>query len=87
VDLDQVLNACVENRVAVEINASPYRLDLDWRWARRALERGLKLVINPDAHSVEGLDHVRWGVTVARRAGATAADIVNCRDIGEFLER
>jgi DNA polymerase (family 10) len=77
----------VENRVAVEINASPYRLDLDWRWARRALERGLKLVINPDAHSVEGLDHVRWGVAVARRAGATAADIVNCRDIREFLER
>lgn len=87
VDLDQVLDACVENRVAVEINASPYRLDLDWRWARRALERGLKLVINPDAHSVEGLDHVRWGVAVARRAGATAADIVNCRDIREFLER
>jgi len=87
VDLERVLDACVEHRVAVEINASPYRLDLDWRWARRALDKGLKLVINPDAHSVEGLDHVRWGVAVARRAGATVADIVNCHDIEEFLER
>lgn len=87
VDLERVLAACAEEGVAVEINASPYRLDLDWQWARRALERGIKLVINPDAHSIEGLDNVRWGVAVARRAGATAADIVNCGDIDEFLER
>ena len=87
VDLERVLDACAEEGVAVEINASPYRLDLDWRWVRRALDKGLKLMINPDAHSTEGLDHVRWGVAVARKAGATAADIVNCHDIDEFLER
>ncbi len=87
VDLERVLDGCAENGVAVEINASPYRLDLDWRWARRALDRGIKLVISPDAHSVEGLDNVRWGVDVARKAGATAAEIVNCGDIGAFLER
>jgi len=86
VDLERVLDACAAAGVAVEINASPYRLDLDGRWARRALEKGLKLVINPDAHSIEGLDHVRWGVAVARRAGATVEDIVNCQDIDEFLE-
>jgi DNA polymerase (family 10) len=87
VDLERVLDGCAENGVAVEINASPYRLDLDWRWARRALDMGIKLVINPDAHSVEGLDDVRWGVAVARKAGATAADIVNCDDIERFLDR
>lgn len=87
VDLERVLDACAENRVAVEINASPYRLDVDWRWARRALEKGLKLAINPDAHSIDGLDNVCWGVAVARRAGATTADIVNCGDIEDFLER
>jgi DNA polymerase (family 10) len=87
VDLERVLDGCAENGVAVEINASPYRLDLDWRWARRALDRGIRLVINPDAHSVEGLDNVRWGIDVARKAGATAAEIVNCGDIGAFLER
>ena len=87
VDLDRVLSACAEHGVAVEINASPYRLDLDWRWARRALDLGLKLVINPDAHSTEGLEDVRWGVAVARKAGATAADLINCSDIEDFLSQ
>jgi len=86
VDLDRVFEACSEHGVAVEINASPYRLDLDSRWARRAIERGLKLIVNPDAHSVGGLDDVRWGLAVARRAGATKEDIVNCMDIDDFLE-
>jgi len=87
VDLERILDGCAEHGVAVEINASPYRLDLDWRWARRALDRGIRLVINPDAHSVEGLDNIRWGVDVARKAGATPGEIVNCHDIGAFLER
>ncbi len=85
VDLERVLEACAEHGVAVEINASPYRLDLDWRWARRALELGLKLIVNPDAHSPQGLADVRWGLAVARKAGATAADLVNCAPIEEFL--
>jgi len=85
VDLDRVLSACAEHGVAVEINASPYRLDLDWRWARRAIDLGLKLAVNPDAHSTAGFDNVRWGVAVARKAGATAADLINCSDIEEFL--
>lgn len=87
VDLDRVLAACADNGVAVEINASPYRLDLDWRWARRALDLGLKLAVNPDAHSTAGLDDVRWGVAVARKAGATKADLVNCSPIESFLEQ
>jgi DNA polymerase (family 10) len=86
VDLERVLEACAEHRVAVEINASPYRLDLDWRWARRALDLGIKLIVNPDAHSTAGLDDVRWGIAVARKAGATAADLVNCSDIADFLQ-
>jgi DNA polymerase (family 10) len=86
VDLERVLQACLEHGVAVEINASPYRLDLDWRWARRALELGLKLAVDPDAHSTRGLDDVRWGLAVARKAGATAADLVNCAPIEEFLD-
>jgi DNA polymerase (family 10) len=85
VDLEQVLQACLDHGVAVEINASPYRLDLDWRWSRRALEVGLKLVVNTDAHSTEGLDDIRWGLAVARKAGATAADLINCAPIDEFL--
>jgi DNA polymerase (family 10) len=87
VDLERVLAACAEHGVAVEINASPYRLDLDAEWARRALDLGLELAVNPDAHAVDGLDDVRWGVGIARRAGATAADLVNCMDVNDFLRR
>jgi DNA polymerase (family 10) len=86
VDLECVLQACLDHGVAVEINASPYRLDLGWRWARRALELGLKLAVDPDAHSIDGLDDIRWGLAVARKAGATASDLVNCSDIDEFLK-
>ncbi len=85
VDLEQVLRACAEHGVAVEINASPYRLDVDWRWARRALQLGARLIVNPDAHSPEGLDDLRWGVAVARKAGAGRRDLVNCADIQDFL--
>jgi DNA polymerase (family 10) len=79
VDLEAVLAACAQHNVAAEINASPYRLDLDWLWARRAIELGVKLVINPDAHSTEGLADLRWGLAVARKAGARAEDILNTR--------
>jgi DNA polymerase (family 10) len=87
VDLHRVLEACAEHGVAVEVNASPYRLDLDWRWARRALDLGLKLAVNPDAHSTQGLEDVCWGVAVARKAGATKTDLINCSDIDDFLNR
>jgi DNA polymerase (family 10) len=85
VDLERVLAACAEHGVAVEINASPYRLDLDWRWSRRALELGIPLVINPDAHSAEGLEDTRWGLTMARKAGASPEQILNCGDIDAWL--
>lgn len=87
VNLERILEACAECGVAVEINASPYRLDLDWRWAKRAIELGIPVVINPDAHSVDGLGDVRWGVGVARKAGATREQVLNCTDIDEWISR
>ncbi len=76
VDLEAVLTACAEQSVAAEINSNPHRLDLDWHWARRALEKGVRLSINPDAHATSGLEDVRWGVAMARKAGATADDVL-----------
>ena len=61
VDIDEVLRACAQRGVVVEVNANPHRLDLDWRWLRRAVELGCMLSINPDAHSTEELDLTRWG--------------------------
>jgi DNA polymerase (family X) len=72
VDVDAVLDAAAEHGVAVEINADPNRLDVDWRTARYAAERGVLVAINPDAHSVAALGVVAYGVNVARKAWLTA---------------
>lgn len=69
IDLDAVIDACREHDVAIEINANPHRLDLDWRWAHRAYERGVLLAINPDAHSLAGYNDTRYGLNMARKAG------------------
>jgi histidinol phosphatase-like PHP family hydrolase len=68
IDVEKVLRACAKHDVAVEINAHPWRLDLDWRWHQAALEFGCMMSINPDAHSIPELDHMHWGVEMARRA-------------------
>jgi DNA polymerase (family X) len=69
VDIGRAIDAAIANGVIIEINASPWRLDLDWRHWRKAAERGLLCVINPDAHDTAGLGHVRAGVNVARKGG------------------
>jgi DNA polymerase (family 10) len=80
-DIDAVLQACAARGVAVEINANPWRLDLDWRWHRRALELDCMMSINPDAHSTSELDMVRWGVEMARKGGVPKDRVLNCLDL------
>ena len=80
VDIDEVLRACAERGVVVEVNANPHRLDLDWRWLRRAVDLGCMLSINPDAHSTEELDLTRWGVAIARKGGVAKEHVLNCLD-------
>lgn len=84
VDLEQVLAACAKHGVAVEINAHPVRLDLDWRWHARALELGAWLSINPDAHNVEELKLVAYGVAVARKGGVPPDKVLNALDAKAF---
>ena len=69
---------------AIEINASPYRLDLDWRLCKVAKENGVPIVINPDAHSVEGLSDVSYGVDIARKGWLCAEDVLNTRSAVEL---
>ncbi len=76
-DLEAVLQKAADRGVALEINADPHRLDLDWHWARRAAQLGAKLVISPDAHSVAALDNVELGVSVARKAWLQWSDFMN----------
>lgn len=68
-DVPYLLDACKANRVAMELNASPYRLDLDWRYIHLAMEKGVFISINPDAHSTEGLMDMRYGLMVAQKGG------------------
>ncbi len=77
IDLRAVIDACAEHRVAVEINADPHRLDLDWRHVRYAAERGVLIPINPDAHSTRGLDNVAFGVNMARKGWLQAGQVLN----------
>src|SRR5947208_1946424 len=65
-DLDAVIDAAAQHNVCIEINAHPSRLDLDWRYVRRARDKGIKIPINPDAHVIDGLDDMRYGVNIAR---------------------
>lgn len=81
VDLAKVIDAAIANRVIIELNAHPWRLDLDWRWWRRAAERGLMCSINPDAHEAAGLAHVAEGVRVARKGWLTSEQVLNTRDV------
>ncbi|HUM03596.1 MAG TPA: PHP domain-containing protein, partial [Thermoanaerobaculia bacterium] len=77
VDLNEVLAAAGETGCGVELNASPYRLDLDWRWGETARRHGVFTSINPDAHDLDGLLDVTWGVLAARKAGFGAPDVLN----------
>ncbi len=84
-DLLQVLDAAVEEGVAVEINAHPMRLDLDPTGLRYGVSKGMKTSIDPDAHETGGLDDVRWGVGVARRGWCTADDVLNAWPLERLL--
>ncbi|HHU48587.1 MAG: DNA polymerase/3'-5' exonuclease PolX [Caldicoprobacterales bacterium] len=81
VDMEQILEKAAERGTALEINANPHRLDLDWRWVRRAKEMGIRLMINPDAHSVNEISHTGYGVAAARKGWCEKEDILNCLDI------
>jgi DNA polymerase (family 10) len=79
-DVEAMLEKAAERKVAVEINADPHRMDLDWRYLHRARELGVTIVIGPDAHSVNQLDYVFGGIGMARKGGLEAKDVLNTRD-------
>lgn len=86
-----VIDACAANNVVIEINSNPWRLDLDWRWVSYALEKGVMLSINPDAHHTSGYDDMKYGVLVGRKGGLTKEMTFNAKSVEEvekyFRER
>jgi len=85
-DMEAVLQAASETGVAMEINASPYRLDLEDVYARRAKELGIPISINTDSHSEEDFDMLFYGVATARRAWLTKEDVINCWSTKKLLD-
>ncbi len=86
VDHLEVIDACARHGVAIELNANPWRLDMDWSWIPAALERGVYISINPDAHSKEGIHDIKYGVVSARKGGLSAGMCLNCLSAGEFAD-
>jgi DNA polymerase (family 10) len=86
VDLPAVIDAAAETGTWIELNAAPKRLDLDWRWWPRAKEKGVKCVINPDAHRAERLQDLWFGIGIARKGWLTKNDVMNCLPLGKIEE-
>jgi DNA polymerase (family 10) len=86
VNTAKIIDAAIAHSVIIELNANPQRLDMDWRYWRRAAERGLLCSINPDAHDTAGLGFVRAGVNAARKGWLTAKQVLNTRPLAEVAK-
>lgn len=83
INYKKMIDACAANQVVIEINADPHRLDLDWRYVRYALDKGVMISINPDAHHMDGYDNMKYGVYVGRKAGLTKEMTFNALSLQE----
>jgi len=85
-NMEKILETSAEYDKIIEINANPHRLDLDWREGKRAVKLGIKTSINPDAHSLEGLNDVKFGIGIARKAWFAASSIINTFTLDEVCQ-
>lgn len=86
VDYEVIIDACVKYNVAIELNANPYRLDIDWRWIPYAIKKGVWISINPDAHSVKGYEDTIYGVYAARKGKLLRENTLNALPLAAFKE-
>jgi DNA polymerase (family X) len=90
VDMKTIIDAAADHHVVIELNASPYRLDIDWRYLRQAKGKGVMIAIDPDAHSAKGLYELYYGVGIARKGWQELDDILNTMDVARvraFFQR
>lgn len=83
VNIPAIIDACAETGTIIELNANPWRLDLDWRWWRLARDKGVLCSINPDAHTTDGLHDLFYGMRLARKGWLERKDVVNCLKAAE----
>lgn len=84
-DVYAVIDAAAKYNKIIEINSNPHRLDLDWRYLKYAKEKGVKLAINPDAHTLEGLNNFAYGVGIARKGWLESSDIINALPAADLI--
>lgn len=84
-DMPRIIEAAAANHTAIEINASPWRLDLDWRWGKKAESVSLMTAVCPDAHSTEGIDDAKYGISIARKSGFSRDRVLNTWDADALL--
>ena len=84
VDVDKVIGAAIANGVVIELNANPWRLDMDWRHWKKAAEKGLLTSINPDAHRTEQLGFYKIGVGIARKGWLTKESVLTTMSLSEI---
>ena len=86
IDHKKIIEACAANHVVIEINAHPRRLDMDWKWIDHAINKGVLLSIDPDAHALDGFDDVKYGVLSAQKGGLTKKNNLSSYTLHEFEE-
>lgn len=84
VNHEKIIDCAAETRTVIELNCNPKRFDMDWRWWHRARDKGVLCSINPDAHSVNQLQYLRFGASVARKGWLRRQDVVNTKALAEM---
>ncbi len=85
-DMEAVIDAAITHGVSIEINAHPSRLDMDWRLVRKARDKGMKIPIDPDAHTLAGLNDMRYGIGIARKGWLSANDVLNAMETAALVK-
>ena len=86
IDYQKVIDACAANEVCIELNANPYRLDIDYKWINYCTEKGVKIAINPDAHSAKGLEDIKYGLSAASKANLFPENCLNAMSASELFD-
>ncbi len=85
-DKEKVFSSAIDSGVYLEINSNPYRLDVDWRYIKNLKEAGMKFLITPDAHSIEDIENIKYGVGIARKGWLEEKDVINTHEVYDFLK-
>lgn len=86
VDIKAVIDKCAERNIVIELNTNPRRLDIDWSWVNYAISKGVMLSLNPDAHSMEGIDHIEYGILSAQKSMLTKENNLSSFSLPEMLQ-